>query len=90
MCKKTVISRACKIIINSSSDAWLDDTDPDVEHSTTETKEVKKEIVNQPNEKVNIEEIEYVEMDSTETSEENGSKETVQEVNKNNPTTAPF
>lgn len=90
MCKKTVISRACKIIINSSSDAWLDDTDPDVEHSTTETKAVKKEIVNQPNEQVNIEEIEYVEMDSAETSEEKRSQETVQEVNKNNPTTAPF
>lgn len=63
---------------------------PDVEHSTTETKAVKKEIVNQPNEKVNIEEIEYVEMDSAETSEEKRSQETVQEVNKNNPTTAPF
>lgn len=66
MCRKTVISRACKTIINSSNDAWLYESDPDAEHTPSEdAKEVRNSITNGTKQVVNIEEVEYVDMDNS-------------------------
>lgn len=85
MCKKTVISRACKLVVNSSDDAWLDDADPDAQQDDTKSlasTQTKKDIVNQPKEVVNIEEVEYEDIDSA---EEAPPQEPMQEQPKNKP-----
>ncbi len=50
MCKKTVIGRACKMIINSSDDAWLYDGKRDEMDAQTEQRE---EIINQTEQEEN-------------------------------------
>ncbi len=50
MCKKTVIGRACKMIINSSDDAWLYDGKRDEMDAQTEQRE---EIINQAEQEEN-------------------------------------
>lgn len=60
MCKKTVISRACKTIINSSTDAYLADEDDE------QPKETKTRVPNDANtQELSIEEVEEVVEETT-------------------------
>lgn len=78
MCKKTVIGRACKLIINSSNDGWLyedkkDESDSDIS-GEQKTAEVKESIgKNRPT--IKPEEVEYVEVSSENSQEQPAAKE---------------
>lgn len=61
MCKKTVINRACKAIINSSDDAWLYDGTKD--EADADARDGRNEIVAQAAQAGNLEDVEYVEVE---------------------------
>lgn len=79
MCKKTVIGRACKLIINSSSDGWLYEDKKDESDSDTpgeqKTAEVKESINKAKGATIRPEEVEYVEVSSENSQEQPATKE---------------
>ena len=61
MCKKTVIGRGCKMIINSSNDAWLYEDKKDESDSDIPT-EQRNEVVKSEKKAIATTEIEYTEV----------------------------
>lgn len=61
MCKKTVIGRACKAIINASDDSWIFDGKAD-EDDTDATKEQREAKSRKQREEVKMEEADYTEV----------------------------
>jgi recombination protein RecT len=64
MAKKTVIGRACKMIINSSDDAWLYDGKTD-EMDVDTASEARKEAVSNAKKVVDMEDVAFEEVKST-------------------------
>lgn len=71
MCKKTVIGRACKMIINSSDDAWLYDGKKD-EFDTDVTQQQRNEEISQKGNKtaIDLENADYEEVSSSPATEQ--------------------
>ena len=83
MCKKTVINRACKMIINSSDDAWLYEGKKD-EYDATPTEERDAEISGSQQKKF-VEEATYEEISSTPYASKEQSGSTAQRAKNNAP-----
>lgn len=83
MCKKTVINRACKMIINSSDDAWLYEGKKD-EYDATPTEERDAEISGSQQKKF-VEEATYEEISSTSDASKEQSGSTAQRAKNNAP-----
>jgi recombination protein RecT len=77
MCKKTVIGRSCKMIINSSDDAWLYEDKKDESDADIPT-EQRNEVVKTEKKVIAATEIEYTEV--AETAPEEQSEPQQQEV----------